>query len=65
MGVLAGTEIYEHKSTEKAKEATIYSLNTGNLNGIVMTDRVSGCGHNLTEANIIIFLDSLYSCLYK
>ena len=29
-----------------------------------MTDRVGGCGHNLTGANVIIFLGSLYSSSY-
>ena len=61
IGVLTETEIYGHKPTEKAREATIDGLNTGNLNGIVMTDRVGGCGHNLMEANVMIFLGSLYS----
>jgi hypothetical protein len=36
-------------------------LNTGDLDGIVMTDRVGACGHNLVGANHMIFLGSLYS----
>jgi hypothetical protein len=36
-------------------------LNTGDLDGIVMTDRVGACGHNLVRANHMIFLGSLYS----
>ena len=63
--MLAETEIYRHKPTEKAREATIDGLNTGNLNEIVMIDRVSECGHNLTGVNIMIFLGSLYSYSYE
>jgi hypothetical protein len=65
MGVLAGTEIYGHKPTDKAREDTIEGLNEGDVQGIVMTDKVGGCGHNLTGANVMIFLGSLYSYPYE
>jgi SNF2 family DNA or RNA helicase len=37
------------------------ALNSGQLDGIVMTDQVGSCGHTLTGANMMIFLGSLYS----
>jgi hypothetical protein len=30
-----------------------------------MTDRVGGCGHDLTGANVMIFMGSLYSGPYE
>ena len=65
MGVLAGSAMWGHKPTENARTATVNSLNAGKLNGIVMTDRVGACGHNLVGAQHIIFLGSLYSQSYE
>ena len=65
MGVLAGTIIFGHSPSEKARDEAIAGLNTGDLQGMVMTDRVGGCGHNLTGANVMIFMGSLYSAPYE
>jgi len=65
MGVLAGTTIFGHKPTESTQDEAIDGLNHGDLDGIVMTDRVGGCGHNLTGANVMIFVGSLYSHPYE
>lgn len=51
-----------HAITSAARSATVGALNRyGDLDGIVLTDRVDACGHNLVGANHIIFLGSLYS----
>jgi hypothetical protein len=65
MGMLAGTTIFGHSPSEKAHDEAITGLNTGDLNGLVMTDRVGGCGHNLLGANVMIFMGSLYSAPYE
>jgi hypothetical protein len=65
MGVLAGTKIFGHSPTQEARDAAIEGINTGDLQGLIMTDRVGGCGHNLTGANVMIFLGSLYSAPYE
>ena len=61
MGVLAGTKIWGHSPDGKNRERTVEDLNTGSLEGLVMTDRIGGCGHSMVGANHIIFLGSLYS----
>jgi hypothetical protein len=61
VGCLSGTKIWGHSTTSAARSATVEALNTGDLDGIVMTDRVGSCGHNLVGANHMIFLGSLYS----
>jgi superfamily II DNA or RNA helicase len=65
MGVLAGDEIFGHKSTQRARDNAIAQLKEGELDGLIMTDRVGACGHNLTGANVMIFLGSLYSQPYE
>ena len=65
VGVLAGTMIFDNPPTEAARDAAIHSLNHDDLDEIVMTDRVESCGHDLTGANVMIFMRSLYSQLYE
>jgi superfamily II DNA or RNA helicase len=65
MGVLSGAEIFGHKSTQIERDKAIAQLNHGELDGLIMTDRVGACGHNLTGANVMIFLGSLYSQPYE
>ena len=65
MGVLAGTKIFGHCPTEEERDGAVEGINNGDLQGLVMTDRVGGCGHNLTGANIMIFMGSLYSGPYE
>lgn len=65
MGVLTGSTIFDHRASEKSRDAAIKRLNDGELDGLIMTDRVGACGHNLTGANVMIFLGSLYSKPYE
>jgi hypothetical protein len=65
MGVLAGTRIWRHSTSDKARAATVAALNNQTLDGIVMTDKVGACGHNLIGANVMIFIGSLYSKAYE
>ena len=65
MGIFAGTTIFGHPPTEDARDNAIDGLNNGDLNGLVMTDRVGGCGHDLTGANVMIFMGSLYLAPYE
>ena len=60
VSVLARTMIFDNPLTEAARDAAIHGLNHNDLDEIVMTDRVGGCGHDLISANIMIFMRSLY-----
>ena len=53
--------IFGHSPSSSARDSAIDGLNSGGLHGLVMTDKVSWCGHNLTGANVMIFMGSLYS----
>ena len=57
--------IFGHSPSSSARDSAIDGLNTGDLHGLVMTDKVGGCGHNLTGANVMIFMGSLYSAPYE
>lgn len=61
VGALAGSRIYDHVPDANNRDKVVEQLNLGSLHGIVMTDRVGGCGHTLIGANHMIFLGSLYS----
>ena len=61
MGILAGTPMWGHSATNAAWTQVVESLNAALLDGIVMTDLVGSCGHNLVGASNMIFLGSLYS----
>src|SRR5438477_2814253 len=61
MGILAGTRMWGQSATNAARTQVVENLNAGLLDGIVMTDRVGSCGHNLVGASNMIFLGSLYS----
>jgi SNF2 family DNA or RNA helicase len=61
IGVLAGSPIFSQMSSSKSRAAAVEGLNNGDLDGMVMMDKVGGCGHNLVGANHIIFIGSLYS----
>jgi SNF2 family DNA or RNA helicase len=61
IGVLAGSPIFNQKPSSKSRAAAVEGLNNGDLDGMVMMDKVGGCGHNLVGANHMIFMGSLYS----
>ena len=61
IGVLAGSPIFDQMPSSKSRGAAVEGLNNGDLDGIVMMDKVGACGHNLVGANHMIFMGSLYS----
>jgi len=63
IGVLAGQRLFLH--TTAKRDRVTKRLNTGEIDGVVMTDRVGACGHNLVGANHMIFMGSLYSQAYE
>src|SRR5271154_611212 len=65
VGVLCGTCLYGHKTTQRYRDTVVKRLNDGELDGIIMGQRVGGCGHNLVGANHILFMGSLYSLAYE
>ena len=65
VGVLCGTTIYGHRNTQKARDEVVASLNAKKLDGIILSERVGGCGHNLVGANHTYFMGSLYSQSYE
>lgn len=42
VGVLTGTSIFGHGSSDDARAQAIFDLNQGGLDGLIMTDRVGG-----------------------
>ena len=65
VGVLCGTRLYGHNTNQRYRDSVVKSLNDGELDGIIMGQRVGGCGHNLVGANHIVFMGSLYSLSYE
>jgi len=65
VGVLCGTSIYGHRNTQNARDEAVAGLNAKKLDGIILSERVGGCGHNLVGANHTYFMGSLYSQSYE
>jgi SNF2 family DNA or RNA helicase len=65
IGVLAGQPIFGQSSDDKQRDAVVKDLNEGRLHGVLMTEKVGACGHNLVGACRIIFIGSLYSQDYE
>ena len=65
VGVLCGTPLYSHRVTQAYRDSVIKKLNDGELDGLIMGQRVGGCGHNLVGANHMFFMGSLYSLSYE
>jgi len=63
IGVLAGQKLFLHTTAQRDRVPE--RLNTGEIDGVIMTDRVGACGHNLVGANHMIFMGSLYSQAYE
>ena len=63
IGVLAGQKLFSYTTAQRDRVPE--RLNTGEIQGVVMTDRVGACGHNLVGANHMIFMGSLYSQAYE
>jgi SNF2 family DNA or RNA helicase len=59
LGVLAGTRIWGHQPTNR--DEVVAQINRGEIDGVVMTERVGGCGFSITGANHVIYLGSSYS----
>ena len=54
MGALADQKRFNHRDGQKDRDRVIEDLNTGNLDRIIITDRVGGSGHNLVGTNHMI-----------
>ena len=61
VGILAGSDMFGAKGQNLHRGEMVAALNNGNLDGIIMTDRVGGTVFSLVGANHMIFLGSLYS----
>jgi SNF2 family DNA or RNA helicase len=65
MGVLAGEPIYGHKADDTSRFEAVKALNEETLDGLVISPKVGGCGHNLVGANHVLFMGSMYSQAYE
>jgi SNF2 family DNA or RNA helicase len=65
IGVLAGQPIFGQSSEDRQRDAVVKDLNEGRLDGVIMTEKVGACGHNLVGGNNIIFDGSLYSQAFE
>lgn len=65
VGVLCGTKVYSHGVSQRYRDSVIKGLNEGKLDGLIMGQRVGGCGHNLVGASYMFFMGSPYSLAYE
>ena len=65
IGVLAGETIFGHKSDDISRFDAVRLLNKEHIDGLVISVKVGGCGHNLVGANHVLFMDSMYSHTYE
>lgn len=65
VGLLTGSTIMGTKVTDKSRVRDIELFNKGELDGLLITERVGATGHNLAAASNMIFLGSLYSLCYE
>jgi len=63
--VLGGQRIFGHGCSDRHRESAVADLNLGQVDGMVMSERVGGIGHNLIGANSMLFMGSLYSQAYE
>jgi hypothetical protein len=59
--ILAGTKIFANKMDPNSRDDRVDQLNNGQLDCLIMTEGVGGCGHNMTGASLMIFTSSLYT----
>ena len=65
MAVIAGEEIYNHKTSARFRNAAVALLNEGKIQGILFTPKTGGIGLNMVGANHILSLGSFYSEDYE
>lgn len=65
VGVLAGEKIFGEKVKIEKRVGVVERMNAGELDGLIVSNEVAGYGFNMTGANHIIFLGSLYSLAYE
>ena len=65
VGVLAGESILGHRSDDVTRFEVVKALNEGQLDGIVISAKVGGCGHKLIGATHVLFMGSMYSQAYE
>ena len=63
--MLGGVKIFGHGCSARDREAAVVNLNTGQVNGMVMSEKVGGIGHNLIGATHMLFMGNLYSQAYE
>ena len=63
--MLGGKKIFGHGCSNRDREAAVADLNTGHVQGMVMSERIGGIGHNLIGASVMLFMGSLYSQAYE
>lgn len=63
--MLGGQKIFGHGCSDRHREAAVADLNNGRVQGMVMSERVGGIGHNLIGASVMLFMGSLYSQAYE
>ena len=63
--VLTGEMIFEHKFNDTSRFKAVCALNKERLNELIINAKVGGCEHNLMNANHVLFMDALYSQVYK
>jgi SNF2 family DNA or RNA helicase len=61
VGNLTGTRMWNESASDQSRDEVVERLNSGSLDGIVMTAQVGACGHNLTGASRMLFIGSEYS----
>ena len=59
VGTITDTSIMGQPCTDKAQQRDVTQLNSGILNKLIVTDKLSTTGYNLVTVNHIIFLGSL------
>ena len=65
VGVLAGEKIFGEKVKIENRVGVVERMNAGGVEGFIVSNEVAGYGFNMTGANHIIFLGSLYSLAYE
>ena len=56
--MLGEKKIFGHGCSNRDREAAVADLNTGRVQGMVMSERIGGIGHNLIGASVMLFMGS-------
>lgn len=64
IGVISGSDIFEHKHSPKLRAKTVKLLNEApfsDMAGLVVTAQTGGVGFNIPSASLMLFMGSMYS----